>query len=65
MNIETVNEKFNIGDLIFTLFSFGALVLVVIVVIWLLMINKKRNDQLNNIEVKIDALTKKVNKQND
>ena len=65
VNIGTINKDFNIGDLIFTLFSLGFLALIVLSVIWLLGSNKKRKNQLNNIENKIDALSEKVNKRND
>lgn len=65
MNIGMHNGYFNVGDLIFTLFSFGFLALIIVSVIWLLSSNKKHTNQLNNIENKIDALSEKVNKQND
>lgn len=65
MDIESVNEGINIGDLIITIVSFGFLAIIVILVIWFLSSNKKRKNQLNNIENKIDALSEKVNKHKD
>lgn len=65
MDVESVNESINLGDLIITLVSFGFLAIIVILVIWFLVSNKKRKNQLNSIENKIDALSEKVNKFND
>lgn len=65
MDVESVNDGINLGDLIITLVSFGFLAIIVILVIWFLASNKKRKNQLNDIENKIDALSEKINKDND
>ena len=65
MSLGTFNKNLNVGDLIFTLFSLGILAIIIISVIWLLSSNKKRKNQLDNIENKIDALSEKLTKRND
>ena len=65
MNIESVNVKFNIGDYDISRYLASGISSSCYISNMAINDNKKRNDQLNNIEDKIDALTKKVNKQND
>ena len=65
MDVESVNDGINLRDLINTIVSFGLLGIIVILVIWFLASNKKRKNQLNDIENKIDALSEKINKDND
>ncbi|WP_352223848.1 DUF4083 family protein [Bacillus sp. SM2101] len=55
----------NLGDLIFQLFTFGSLILgIILIVLFIRSISKRRN-QLDSIEKKVDAINERINKNND
>lgn len=55
----------NLGDVIFQLFSLLFIVGVFSLIISLVLSNKKRRNQLDTIEKKIDVLIQKQNKNNE
>lgn len=55
-----MNSGINIGDVLVTLFSFGFLIIIAIIVVSLFRSNNKRKNQLDRVEQKIDDLNKQV-----
>lgn len=56
---------FNIGDALFQLFSFGFLVLIIVLIVLLFRSFSKRRNQLDSIEKKIDSINEQIKKDND
>lgn len=56
LNIESINNTFNLGDIFFTLFTFGFIVLILALIVWAIRSSSKRKRQLDRIEEKIDNL---------
>ncbi|MDX8365250.1 DUF4083 family protein [Cytobacillus sp. IB215665] len=55
----------NLGDLIFQLFTFGSLILAIILIVLFIRSILKRSNQLDRIEKKVDAINERLNKNND
>ncbi|MDX8361621.1 DUF4083 family protein [Cytobacillus sp. IB215316] len=55
----------NLGDLIFQLFTFGSLILAIILIVLFIRSISKRRNQLDSIEKKVDAINERINKNND
>ena len=53
---------FNLGDALFQLISFAFIVLIIVLIMSFFRYNKKRNDQLNRIEKKIDDMNQGIKK---
>lgn len=58
-----MSSGMNMGDVLVTLFLIGFFIIIVFIVVWLFLSNKKRNNQLDRVEQKIDELNKQVKKQ--
>lgn len=56
MDIEPIIKTYNLGDILFTLFSLGFIVLILALVVWVIRSGSKRKQQLDRIEEKIDNL---------
>ena len=56
INLETTTSNFNLGDILFTLFSLGFTVLIIVLIVSLIRTNNKRKQQLDRIEKEIDNL---------
>ncbi|MGM0845556.1 MAG: DUF4083 domain-containing protein [Bacillota bacterium] len=56
---------YNIGDILYQLFSFGFVILFIVLIVFLFRSFSKRRKQLNNIERKVDLLNDQVKKGND
>jgi energy-converting hydrogenase Eha subunit H len=56
---------YNIGDILFQLFSFTFLVLILVLIVSLFRSFSKRKNQLNSIEKKIDSINEQIKKEND
>ena len=52
----------NSGDVLFQLFSLAFIVLIIVLIVSFFRSNKKRNDQLNRIEKKIDDMNQRNKK---
>ncbi|MDQ0229211.1 DUF4083 domain-containing protein [Metabacillus malikii] len=55
-------NSFNLGDALFQLFYLAFIVLIVVLIVSFLRSNKKRNNQLDRIEKKIDDMNQRVKK---
>lgn len=55
-NLETTKSIFNLGDILFTLFTLGFTVLIIVLIVSLVRTSNKRKQQLDRIEKKIDNL---------
>ncbi|MGM7684754.1 DUF4083 domain-containing protein [Cytobacillus sp. Hm23] len=55
----------NLGDLIAQLFTFGSLILAIILIVLFIRSSLKRRNQLDSIEKKVDAINERINKNND
>lgn len=55
---------FNVGDALFQLFSFGFLVLIIVLIVLLFRSFPKRRNQLDRIEKKVDAINEQIKKDN-
>lgn len=53
---------FNLGDVLFQLFSIAFIVLIIVLIVSFFRSNKKRNDQLNRIEKKMDDMNQRNKK---
>ena len=53
---------FNLGDVLFQLFSLAFIVLIIVLIVSFFRSNKKRNDQLNRIEKKMDDMNQRNKK---
>ncbi|MFZ0447595.1 MAG: DUF4083 domain-containing protein [Bacillus sp. (in: firmicutes)] len=53
---------FNLGDALFQLISLAFIVLIIVLIMSFFRSNKKRNDQLNRIEKKIDDMNQGIKK---
>ena len=51
---------FNSGDVFFQLFSLAFIVLIIVLIVSFFRSNKKRNDQLNRIEKKMDDMNQGI-----
>jgi len=58
------SSSINVGDVIFQLINFGFLALAIIIVVSFFRSNKKRSNQLNRIEEKLNILTEEIKKFN-
>lgn len=54
------SSSINVGDIIFQLVNFGFLALAIIIVVSFFRSNKKRRNQLNRIEEKLNLLTEEI-----
>lgn len=59
-----MSSSYNVGDIIFQLVNFGFLVLAIIIVVSYFRSNKKRINQLNRIEEKLNLLSEEIKKVN-
>ncbi|KAA0549945.1 DUF4083 domain-containing protein [Bacillus sp. BGMRC 2118] len=63
MEVAHSGFELNIGDMIFQLFSFGIIIGVIVLIVYLFINKKKRNtitnERLDRIEKKLDQLTDK------
>ncbi|WP_255485891.1 hypothetical protein, partial [Sporosarcina sp. BP05] len=64
MNLETTNSTFNFGDIIFTLFSLGFIVIIIALIVFVIRTNNKRKHQLDRIEKKVDNLNQQTKSSN-
>ena len=55
-------SSFNLGDALFQLISLAFIVLIIVLIMSFFRSNKKRNDQLNRIEKKIDDMNQGIKK---
>ena len=53
---------FNLGDVLFQLFSLAFIVLIIVLIVSFFRSNKKRNDQLKRIEQKMDDMNQGIKK---
>ena len=53
-------SSFNLGDALFQLFSFAFIVLIIALIVSLFRSNKKRKNQLDRIENKIDDMNQRT-----
>ncbi|SMQ80954.1 hypothetical protein SAMN05444673_4056 [Bacillus sp. OV166] len=58
------SSSINVGDVIFQLINLGFLALAIIIVVSFFRSNKKRSNQLNRIEEKLNILTEEIKKFN-
>ena len=58
MNLESINSTINLGDIVFTLFTLGFVVLIIVLIVLFIRSNSKRKKQLDRIEKKMDNLNK-------
>jgi hypothetical protein len=58
------SSTINVGDIIFQLIYFGFLVLFIILIVSYFRSNKKRRNQLDRIEEKLNLLTEEIKKLN-
>jgi hypothetical protein len=56
---ENMNAGVNVGDIIFQLFALGVLISFIAILFLFWRSSKKRKEQLNRIEDKLDLVTKK------
>lgn len=54
------SSSINVGDIIFQLVNFGFLASAIIIVVSFFRSNKKRRNQLNRIEEKLNLLTEEI-----
>jgi large-conductance mechanosensitive channel len=54
------SSSINIGDIIFQLVDFGFLALIIILIVSYFRTNKKRRNQLDRIEEKLNLLTEEI-----
>jgi energy-converting hydrogenase Eha subunit H len=55
---------FNIGDILFQLFSFGFLILLIFLIVFLFRSFTRRGKQLDQLEKKVDSISERVNRNN-
>ena len=55
---------FNLGDALFQLFSLAFIVLIIVLIVSLFRSSKKRKNQLDRIEKKIDDMNQQINNDN-
>jgi large-conductance mechanosensitive channel len=58
------SSSINVGDIIFQLVNFGFFGIAIIIVVSFFRSNKKRRNQLNRIEEKLNLLTEEIKKVN-
>ncbi|MCH1627881.1 DUF4083 domain-containing protein [Fredinandcohnia quinoae] len=58
-------SSFHIGDALFQIFSFGVLILIIILILSLFRSFSKRRNQLDSIEKKIDLINEQIKNDND
>nr|WP_295974213.1 DUF4083 domain-containing protein [uncultured Bacillus sp.] len=59
-----MNASVNIGDMIFQLLFLGVPILIMAILLLFWRSSKKRNEQLNRIEEKLDSLQKRIDEEN-
>lgn len=55
---------FNIGDVLFQLFSLGFIVLIIVLIVMFFRSITKRRNQLDSIEKKLDAINEEIKRDN-
>jgi uncharacterized membrane protein YciS (DUF1049 family) len=58
-------SNFSLGDALYQLFAFGFLVMIIVLIVSFFRSNKKRRNQLDKIEKKIDDMNEQLKKSAD